>query len=269
MCETTMIRIRPRIPKLKWRVVSFDFDETLAYMDPPIHETIGVILERHGIPGKTKDIAEVLKDRSKLTRHPLLKERGWGQLTEEERKEVRSHINRLILKQIGLTSNLGSLVSAINIEWFATRKLYPDVPEALRQLNEMSMTVTILAGPSSATIREVLEKHNLLGYIQCFGTSDIVTPELGPLLKENGTAYQYVLERTQAKPEEAIHVGDNPRLDGDVPKGLGITPILIDRSRREDLRKAASRGYTVISDLQQLLRIIKHYSLSLLLRVCH
>lgn len=239
---------------MKWRVISFDFDETLAYMDPPIPETIGIILKRHGVPDKTKDIAKVLKNRSKLTHHPLLKERGWGQLTEEERNEVLSHTNRVILKQVGLTSNLDFLVNAINNEWFATRKLYPDVPEALRQLKEMSMTITILAGPTSATIKEVLEKHNLLGYIECFATSDIITPEFGPLLKENGTAYLYVLERTKAKPEEAVHVGDNPQLDGEVPKGLGITPILINRTKREDLRKAAPRGYTVISDLQQLLK---------------
>lgn len=253
-----MKRIRTGIPKLKWRVISFDFDETLAYMDPPVHETIGIILERHGVPGKARDIAEVLKDRPKQTRHPLLKERGWGQLTEEERREVFSHINRLILKQIGLTSNLDFLVNAINNEWFATRKLYPDVPEAFKQLKEMGITITIVAGPASATIKGVLEKCNLLRYIECFATSDIVAPEFGPLLKENGTAYLYVLERTKTKPQEAIHVGDNPRLDGDVPKGLGITPILINRSKREDLAKAASRGYVVIYDMQQLLKIIKH-----------
>jgi len=253
-----MKRITPRIPKLKWRVISFDFDETLAYMDPPVHETIGIILERHGVPGKARDIAEVLKDRSEQTRHPLLKERGWGQLTEEEQREVLSHINHLILKQIGLTSNLDFLVDAINNEWFATRKLYPDVPEAFKQLKEMGITITIVAGPASATIKGVLEKYNLLRYIECFATSDIVAPELGPLLKENGSAYLYVLERTKTKPQEAIHVGDNPQVDGDVPKSLGITSILINRSKREDLGKAASRGYTVISDMQQLLKIIKH-----------
>ena len=252
-----MKRFRSKIPKLKWRVISFDFDETLAYMEPSIHETIGIILERHGVPDKTKDIEKVLKNRSRLTHHPLLREKGWGQLTEEEQKEILGHTNRVILKQIGLTSNLDFLVNAINNEWFATRKLYPDVPEALRQLKEMRMTITILAGPTSPTIKEVLDKHNLLGYIECFATSDIMTSEFGPLLKGNGTAYLYVLERTKTKPEEAVHVGDNPKLDGDVPKGLGITPILINRSKREDLRRAASRGYTVISDLQQLLKIIK------------
>jgi len=253
-----MKRIKPRIPRLKWRVISFDFDETLAYMDPSVHETIGIILERHGVPGKANDIAEVLRDRSKLTRHPLLEERGWGQLTEEEQKDVLSHINLMILQQVGLTSDLDFLVNAINNEWFATKKLYPDVSEAFRQIKEMGMTIAIVAGPTSATIKEVLERYNLLGYVECFATSDIVTPELGPLLKENGTAYLHVLRKTKIEPQEAVHVGDNPQLDGDVPRGLGITPVLIDRSKREDLGEAASRGYTVIPDMQQLLKIIKH-----------
>lgn len=248
----------PRIPKCKWRIISFDFDETLAYMEPPIHETIGIILERHGVPGKARDIADVLKARSKQTRHPLLKEKGWGQLTEEEQKEVYSHLNRMILKKIGLTSNLDFLINAINTEWFATKRLYPDVPQALRELKEMDMTITIVAGPTSATIKEALEKNGLLRYIECFATSDIVAPELGPLLKENRTAYLHVLERTKTKPQEAIHVGDDPQLDGDVPKSMGITPILMNRSNRKDLVKAASRGYTVVSDMHQLLKIIKH-----------
>ncbi len=248
----------PRIPKLEWRVISFDFDETLAYLEPPIHETIGIILERHGVPGKARDIADVLTDRSKQTRHPLLKERGWGQLTEKEQKEVYNYLNRMILKKIGLTSNLNFLVNALNNEWFATKRLYPDVPEALRELKEMGMTITIVAGPTSATIKQALEKHNLLGYIECFATSDIVTPELGPLLKENRTAYLHVLERTKTKPQEAIHVGDDPQLDGDIPKSMGITPILINRSNRKDLVKATSRGFTVVSDMHQLLKIIKH-----------
>jgi FMN phosphatase YigB (HAD superfamily) len=252
-----MKRIKFRNPKFKWRVISFDFDETLAYLYPPIHETIGTILERHGIPGKARDIAEVLKDRSKQTRHPLLEERGWGQLTDEEQKEVLSHINRQILKQIGLASNLDFLANAINNEWFATRKLYPDVPQAIAQLKEMGMTITVVAGPTSAMIKEVLEKHNLLGYIECFATTDIVSLGLGPLNKLNGTAYLYVLERTKTKPQEVIHVGDNPRVDGEIPKSLGITPILINRSKRVDLEKAASGGFTVISNMQKLLKIIR------------
>ncbi len=244
------------VSKPKWKGVSFDFDGTICCMEPPVHQTIGTILRRHGIPGKTEEIARVLRDKSSLPVHPFMKRRGWGTLTEEEKKEVLKHRNLSILKRLGITSNLDFLANAINDEWFATRELYPDVPEAFRQLQQMGMAIAIVAGPSSAAVKGVLKRYRLLEYVVCFATSDVVSTELGPLRKQDGTAYQYALAQMQLKPSEALHVGDNVQVDGDVPKNLGVTPILINRNQREDLRRAAKR-HIVISNMQQLLKIIK------------
>lgn len=60
----------------------------------------------------------------------------------------------------------------------------------------------------------------------------------------------------EVEPGEVIHVGDNIRLDGDVPKSLGITAVLINRNKREDLAEASQTGHTVIENMQELLAFI-------------
>ena len=244
-----------------WKVVSFDFDNTIGYIDPPVHITIGTILEKHGVPVKTEEIYEILaQERTKPFHHPLMEKRGWGLLTDEEKKEVLAYRNRLLLKKLGIKSNLNSLSKAINDEWFAVRRLYSDVPGTFEQLREMDIAIAILAGPSSSTVKEVLKSHNLLGYVACFATSDIVSPKMGPLRKQDGSAFIYLIEKMKVDPCETIHVGDNVQLDGDVPKSLGIMAILINRNEREDLVEASRAGHTVISNMQELLAFIKRLS---------
>lgn len=134
------------------------------------------------------------------------------------------------------------------------------MPGAFEQLKKMDIAIAILAGPSSTTVKEVLGKHNLVGHVACFATSDIVSPKLGPLRKQDGSAYKYLIEEMKVDPSEMIHVGDNVELDGDVPKGLGITAILINRNGREDLSEASRAGHTVISNMQELLVFLKRQS---------
>ena len=243
---------------MSWKVVSFDFDNTIGFIDPPVHITIAKILEKHGVSVKTDEIYKnLVQERENVLRHPLMENRGWGMLTDEEKNVVLTYRNRLLLKKLRIKSNLDLLAAAINEEWFAVRKLYPDVPGAFEQLRKMDIATAILAGPSSTTVKEVLRNYKLLGNIACFATSDIVSPKLGPLRKDDGSAYKYLIEKMQVDPCEAIHVGDHVRLDGDVPKSLGITAILINRNEREDLLEASRAGHTVISDMQELLVFIK------------
>ena len=242
-----------------WKVISFDFDNTIGRIDPPVHATIGTILEKHGVHVRAEEIHKILVQ-LRPSRHPLMEGRGWGILSDEEKNAVLTHRNRLLLKRLGIKSNLDSLAAAINDEWFAVRRLYPDVPGTFEQLRKMDITIAILAGPSSTTVKEVLGKYNLLGHVACFATSDIVSPKLGPLRKQDGSAYKYLIEKMKVDPSETIHVGDNVELDGDVPKSLGITAVLINRNEREDLLEASRAGHTVISKMQELLDFLKRRS---------
>jgi len=243
-----------------WKVVSFDFDNTIGRIDPPVHVTIGMILEKHGVHVRAEGIHKILVQLRTLPPHPLMEGRSWGILSDEEKKVVLTHRNRLLLKRLGIKSNLDSLAAAINDEWFAVRRLYPDVPGTFEQLRKMDITIAILAGPSSTTVKEVLGKYNLLGHVACFATSDIVSPKLGPLRKQDGSAYRYLIGKMKVDPSETMHVGDNVELDGDVPKSLGITAVLINRNEREDLLEASRAGHTVISKMQELLDFLKRRS---------
>lgn len=61
---------------MNWKVVSFDFDNTIGYADPPINITLSKILERADIivdPERLREIRQM-----NATVHPLLSHRGWG-----------------------------------------------------------------------------------------------------------------------------------------------------------------------------------------------
>ncbi|MCW4020135.1 MAG: HAD family hydrolase [Candidatus Bathyarchaeota archaeon] len=239
---------------MKWEVVSFDFDETLARMVPPIHETIGTILSRYGFPGKSEVIAELLKDKVALYARLMKKNRNWRALPRKARIDA---LNLFILEELGIESGLNRLLNALDSEWFATKELHSDVPYGFERLKKMGVDIAILAGPSSKVIKKVLGKHGLLDYVVCYATGDIVCPELGKLCKEDGTAYTYLLRKTGSKPDEVIHVGDDIQVDYEVARKIGITPVLINRSGREDLKRAAQKGCFVVQNMKEFLHWIE------------
>jgi len=240
--------------KLEPKIASFDFDGTLAYMNPPIHEAIGTILSRHGYPGRSEEIAEMLSDSEVLHSRLMKRSKNWRELPLRARIDT---FNLHILEELGITSDVQDLLNALDSEWFATKELYSDVPHAFEQLKKMGVRTAILAGPSSKEIKKVLGRHGLLDHIVCYSTGDVVSPEFGKLRKEDGTAYLYLLQQTSSKPNEVIHVGDNIQADYEAATELGITPILINRSGREDLKRAEQKGYSVVHDLSQFINMIK------------
>lgn len=70
------------------------------------------------------------------------------------------------------------------------------------------------------SLREILESVDMYKYFEdIFSSADML------LNKISGRLYQYVEEKLQVKPEEHIHVGDNPYCDIEVAKKQGIQTI--------------------------------------------
>ena len=60
------------------------------------------------------------------------------------------------------------------------------------------------------------------------------------------------LERAEVRPEEAMHIGDQPKSDVDGARAIGINPILMDRSGVYPTYNLAPR----INSMKGLLKII-------------
>ena len=148
---------------MNWKVISFDFDNTIGYADPPIHITLSKILERAGIIVDPERVREIRQTNSPV--HPLLLQRGWGNLSEEEQTRVLVDGNVRILSELGIKDNVDELIHFIHNEWFSVRKLYSDVREAFEYISELGMEIVVLSGASSIELKPVLEVQGLLDYV--------------------------------------------------------------------------------------------------------
>ncbi|MCK5235195.1 MAG: HAD family hydrolase, partial [Candidatus Aenigmarchaeota archaeon] len=63
--------------------------------------------------------------------------------------------------------------------------------------------------------------------------------------KKNKEVFMKVLEKLEIKPENMIHVGNNPYLDLEVPSSVGIKSFLLDRTEKR-------KGDNVIHSLDEL-----------------
>ena len=81
------------------------------------------------------------------------------------------------------------------------------------------------------------EKHRELeGLLRDMGMlpyfDEVVSSAAVGCRKPHRAIFEIALERMEARPEQAVHVGDLPEADGQGAAGAGIRPILIDRANR-------------------------------------
>jgi putative hydrolase of the HAD superfamily len=62
--------------------------------------------------------------------------------------------------------------------------------------------------------------------------------------------FLYALKRSDATPDQAVFVGDNPRADYEGAKAVGMKPLLIDRNN------TVCEPYEKIADLREVLKYI-------------
>ncbi len=96
------------------------------------------------------------------------------------------------------------------------------VIELYNMLVEKGMRIILLSDMylSKELIVSMLNKCGVEGYQHCFVSSDI------GLTKREGDLFDYALKKTGYKPNEIIHIGDNPISDFFSPKRMGIRAFL-------------------------------------------
>ncbi|MEK6874428.1 MAG: HAD family hydrolase [Nanoarchaeota archaeon] len=51
--------------------------------------------------------------------------------------------------------------------------------------------------------------------------------------KKDGRLYEFIVKTYQCKPSEVLHVGDSKDIDYDIPSGLGIHALILDREQKK------------------------------------
>jgi len=111
-------------------------------------------------------------------------------------------------------------------EWTAVPGtiLFPDVPDALALLRENGIKIGIVTNAYQPMwMRDLeIEVHGLL---QHFPDCRISAADVG-YLKPHPTIFQAALDCLEARPEEAVFVGDNPIADIAGAQGAGMRAVL-------------------------------------------
>lgn len=164
-------------------------------------------------------------------------------------KTYRSHLRR-ILWRLGVKVDHETLKGLARMFKRGRYKLYLDAADAVKTAKEhgfKTAIVTTIARFKFAEALKPIENH----------FDVVVTGYEAGCEKTNPRMYRKALEFLKVKPNEAVMIGDNLKIDVLLPKKLGIHAILLDRNKAT---KESPHADAVATDLGQAVEIVAGWS---------
>jgi HAD superfamily hydrolase (TIGR01549 family) len=149
--------------------------------------------------------------------------------------------------------HLKHLVRAITEEFekHTTWQVYPDVKLTLETLRAKGYSLGVISDWNIA-LGPLLRRFDLTPYFDC-----LVISAVARHAKPSPTLYNMALERANAIPDYTIHIGDSYIHDVLGARGVGITPILLDRTATLTENKVDCLLVHSLDELLDLLEIIR------------
>ncbi len=127
--------------------------------------------------------------------------------------------------------------------------LYPDVLPCLHALHERDLTLGVISD-WGLSLSLILRHHDLIAFFDF-----AVISAQARRAKPDPQLFQTALERADAIPDYALHIGDSYVLDVLGARSVGITPILLDRRRVHDPAQMDCLVATTLYDLLDWMQI--------------
>jgi putative hydrolase of the HAD superfamily len=208
------------------KAISFDWFNTLVNFDPPRETLYTQAFRQFGIELFPKDVIRgiLAGDRhyfEENAKSPVDKR------SPEEQAKVYSYYPKAILAEAGIeaTPELPLKVLVMVKEQFkgCVLVLFDDVLSTLETLKQRKLILGLL---TNAT-KDTLSVHRELGLEPYLDF--VVTSEEAGADKPKPHIFLMALDRAGVNAGEAVHIGDQYEIDVAGARGVGITPILIDR----------------------------------------
>jgi len=209
------------------KAVFFDWFNTLADYEPPRHQLHSQACHEFGIEISPEQIRRgiLAADRyffEENIKSPVEK-RG-----EAEKAAVYSRYQDIVLSEAGakvakevLLKIMGRIRQLFKgVTW----ALFDDVLSTLKTLKERQLTLGLLTNAS----KDLVSGYRKLGLEPYLNF--VVTSEEAGADKPQPPIFLMALERAKVDASEAVHVGDQYNIDIVGARGVGITPILLDRN---------------------------------------
>jgi HAD superfamily hydrolase (TIGR01549 family) len=223
------------------RHVILDFGGTLAREHPSRAEIYAQAGRRAGCEvGEERMAREMARAHADL---PAIVEGAWRYSDEW----FHAFIERIFVQSLKLEPRM---LEGVRQELFArfadpaTFRLYPGARELVRDLDAAGLEVSILSNWS----------RHLAGLVRGLGLAPPVRRVLSSaeegLEKPDSAFFRLALERSGARPEEALHAGDRADLDCAGARAVGMRSVLVDHGAGG--RAAAEGGFERVGSLHQL-----------------
>ncbi len=211
------------------KAVLFDWFNTLALYHPPREEIQSQALKEFGI-----DISpEALRPALLVADKKLFEEESISPIRRrkpEEQARIYSDYQKTILSETGAdisatTDILLKIIRKANELFKDTRfVLYEDVLPTVKQLKGLSLTLGLLTN-LEIDMKPLCDGLGLSPFLDF-----IVTSGEAGFDKPQPQIFRLALERAGVEPSEAVHVGDQYKIDAVGAMGVGMKAIIIDRN---------------------------------------
>jgi len=208
------------------KAIFFDWFNTLARYEPPREKLHSRALKEFGIEVSPEEILPgVLAADSYFfeenVNSPVEKRKP------EEKAEVWARYQQIVLAKAGIKSDQELLAKVMKKvgELFeeTTWALFDDVLPTLKTLKQQNFIIGLLTNLAK-DMSSICRKLGLKPYLDF-----VVTSEEAGADKPKPPIFLAALQQAGVDASEAIHVGDQYKIDVVGARGVGINPILIDR----------------------------------------
>ena len=213
------------------KAVFFDWFNTLARYEPPREELQSQTLQEFGINVSPKKIIPglLIADRDYFEENAAFPVR---KRSPEEQAKIYARYQKTILTEAGV--NLSSepdmfvkiMKRAQQLSQGMKFVLFDDVLSTLKTLKEQNLTLGLLTN-FDRDMKPICRELGLEPYIDF-----VVTSEEAGADKPKPPIFLAALQQAGVNASEAVHVGDQYKLDVIGARGVGITPVLIDRYKQ-------------------------------------
>lgn len=208
------------------KAVFFDWFGTLAHYYPPREHILSQVLNELGLNVSSDDLRPSLLqlDREFYEENAV---KSLRETTREERtsRYIQQQQRMLTRAGVKVSGDMPQIIFARTRELYAGMKfvLFDDVLSTMKELKERNLTLGLLTN-LDRDIDSLCTEVGLQQYLDFALTSAKVGAE-----KPHPPIFLAALEKASVSPEEALHVGDQYSVDVVGARGVGISPILLDR----------------------------------------
>ncbi len=231
-------------------VVLIDVGDTIAKAHPSWRDVYATVFEGHGIDASMKEFETAFRAAWVDWAHE-----GPFEATEEASFQRLTELDQLVFDRLGYHDLPESFFRDVD-RAFRQRSaffVFPDVVPALDVMQRAGLRLGVVSNWGWYA-PELLQTLELARHFEIMSISARVGYQ-----KPHRAIFEHALDLLEVRPEDAIHVGDDPEADVLGARRVGIEPVLIDRHGRVDAPIGAATetgAVALIHDFGELLDLL-------------